>query len=494
MAESILLNIEDFGTIDAESDKKLLNYFVETKYLERVLEFEKSIIIGRKGSGKTAIYKYIKKNKENTEGLLFKDYPWRIHDAFKNSIVSEQESFINSWTFLIYIEFLKLVVKNIDEYDKKTKKEIKKIKKWLKKNWGTASFDFKNTFSPRKKRFLWSFNPQAFGFSLGSISKVFENKQELSETLTEINKSLKNILTKINEKGVEYNLIFDELDLGYDPFDNTYKTRIIGLLLSAYRSYNEFGDNLRVYVFIRSDIVKELTFQDKNKIKDNIIQDLNWEPNDEDSNLSLKQLVSRRIKENITSSTDKFNSNWNSIVDNRNIGRNQKKWNYIIERTFLRPRDVIKFLNLILEEAKKRIKKEKKTSSKIVNIDIQNSKKSYSEYLYSELSDEVKAKHPNFDNYLEILREIHNVSFSLEDFTIAYEEVSKRLNIDESASEILEIFYNFSVISFYKAGGGGYGGSTYCFIYKDTDIKFNPKATKFKTHLGFKEYLDLVER
>lgn len=492
--ESLLLSIDNFGTIDAESDKKLLNYFIKTDSLERLLKYNKSVIVGRKGSGKTALYKYIENSVENSKGLLFNDYPWRVHDVFKNSIVSEQESFVSSWSFLLYIEFIKLVVKDINSYDKKTKKEIKKLSKWLKKNWGTSDFDFKKNFTPKKKRFSWSFSPQILGCSLGSVSSAFDKKDDVSNSLSEINKSLKSILQKLSNKERQYSLLFDELDLGYNPSDNVYKTRIIGLLISVYSAFNKLGDNLRIYVFLRSDILKELNFQDKNKINDNVIEDLNWDSETEEGNLSLMKLVSFRIKENIDSNTESFTSNWNSIIDSRNIGRNQKKWNYLIERTFMRPRDIIKFLNLSLEVAKKRIKTQNKTSPKIINSDFQECKKDYSDYLYKELSDEVKAKYPEFDNYLELLREIHNTSFTIEEYNEAFDIVSKRLTFNKTKTEILEILYDFSVIGFYKVGGGGYGGSTYCFNYIDLNIKFNPKATKFKIHSGFKEYLELIER
>lgn len=492
--ESLILDIENFGSIDAESDKRLLNYFIKTDSLERVLNYKKSIIVGRKGSGKTALYKYIENSIDNSKGLLFKDYPWRVHDEYRNSIVSEQESFVSSWLFLIYIEFIKLIVKDIESYDKKTRKEIKKLRKWLKRNWGTSDFDFKNTFSPKKRYLNWSIKPQIFGCGLGSVTSSCEKSHNLSNSLSEINKSLKRILVEITKQNQQYSLLFDELDLGYNPKDEIYKTRIIGLLISAYSVFNNLGSNLKVYVFLRSDILKELTFQDKNKINDNIIEELNWNAENEEVNLSLKKLVSIRIKENIGSETESFSKNWNSIFDKKNIGRNQKKWNYLIERTFLRPRDVIKFLNLSLEVAKSRIKKQNKSSLKITNPDIQGCKKDYSNYLYKELSDEVKTKYPEFDHYLEILREIHNTNFTINEFNTAYENVSKRLSLNKSNSEIIELLYEFSVVGFYKAGGGGYGGSTYCFNYIDPNIKFNPKATKFKTHPGFKEYLELIER
>lgn len=496
MTEKIL-NIENFGTIDAESDKKLLQYFIETDSLKRLTDYKKNIIIGRKGSGKTAIYKYLQSRSSTlTKGLLFRDYPWKIHDKYRNSVVTEKESYVNSWLFMIYIEFIKLIVSDIDSYQKPLKKHVKRLKKWLIKNWGTSEFEFNKTMTPQRKKFNWSFNPQVLGCSLGSIGLDFERKENLSDTLVELNKKLETIILQLAKPEKQYKLLFDELDLGYNPKDESYKTRIIGLLLANFYCYNNLTQNskfLHSFVFLRSDIYEVLDFQDKNKITDNIVELLNWEADDENSNLSLKRLISKRIKENLNTDTLDFKHNWNTIIENKNIGSNQLKWNYILERTFIRPRDIIKYLNLALDESKKRKKHDSKSTDLIINKDFHDCKKDYSDYLYKELKDEVLAKYPLFNNYLEVLRDIHNTTFTNEEFAKSFDTLKTRLELDNNAETILERLYEFSIIGFYKSGGGGYGGATYCFEYSDPSIKFNPKANGFKIHAGFKEYLELIE-
>ena len=47
--------IDSFGTIDAESGERLFEYFYHAKIIEELLDYKKAILIGRKGSGKTAI-------------------------------------------------------------------------------------------------------------------------------------------------------------------------------------------------------------------------------------------------------------------------------------------------------------------------------------------------------------------------------------------------------------------------------------------------------
>lgn len=489
-----LEQIINFGAIDAENDDRLLEYFYRTTLLDELFTYRKSIIIGRKGSGKTALYKYIQNTKkDNCTSLLFKDYPWRTHDRYKNTIVSERESYVNSWTFFFYIEIFKKIIELKDYVStRRGQKAIKKLEKWLKKNWGSNNFDHKEIMSPQNNKYSFSINPQILGCSLGSISKDISENKDISYTLTEYNKKLQRITRELmNEFQNEIILTFDELDLSYSPSDPDYKNRLIGLLLTTYSFYNNFKDKIKIFIFLRNDIFNILDFQDKNKIKDNLVVFLDWDNESVESSLSLKSLVSNRIKNNIGSQSDNFERNWNEIFDNNNIGRNQLKWNFLIERTFIRPRDVIKFMNLSLEQAKSRLRISPDSIDKITSEDIRNIRSKYSTYLFEELKDEIISKYPYYDKYMEIIRDIHKMSFTFEEFSISYDNIKDRVNLSENVDTILERLYEFSIIGFYKPGGGGYGGSEYRFQYKSDYQAFNPRAQKFRVHYGFKEYLEL---
>ncbi|MHA7965016.1 P-loop ATPase, Sll1717 family [Paenibacillus sp. CAU 1782] len=491
----IIETISDFGAIDAENDDRLFDYFIQSESLKRIRDEKRRVVIGRKGSGKTAIYKFLSKEAKNklTAALLFRDYPWKVHDRFANDMVSDRETYVNSWDFLIYVELAKLLVEDIDNYGFFQKFKVRKIQKWLKRSWGSVRFNHRETMNP--KNWDFSFSPSVMGNSLGSVSRG-ESAQRLGSTLGEINKKLLSNLIPLLQNDRQYILLFDELDLSYDPNDANYLSRIKGLLLSAYSINSYFqihNDNVKVYIFLRSDIYEILDFQDKNKITDNHVEYLNWDPKDENANLSLKKLAAKRIQENIKQADESFSYNWGKIFEPANIGRNQLKWNFISDQTFLRPRDLIKLLNLSLEEAQKRLRLGPGSQDAIINRDIHNVRKDYSDYLYSELKDEVGAKYKDFDSYLEVLRDMHKTVFTIENYEASFEVCAVRLKMQENSSTVLERMYEFSVVGFYKPGGGGYGGATYCFRYTDPKIKFNPKASNYKVHPGFKEYLELID-
>ena len=109
-----------------------------------------------------------------------------------------------------------------------------------------------------------------------------------------------------------------------------------------------------------------------------MVEFLDWDSESTISKLSLKSLILNRIKNNISSSSDNFERNWNEVFESNNIGKNQLKWNFIIERTFIRPRDIIKLLNLALEQAKALLQANPDTIDKITNDDIHKIRAKYS--------------------------------------------------------------------------------------------------------------------
>ena len=46
----------EFGTVDAEADRKLAQYFINTPQVDQALRFRSANFLGRKGSGKSAIF------------------------------------------------------------------------------------------------------------------------------------------------------------------------------------------------------------------------------------------------------------------------------------------------------------------------------------------------------------------------------------------------------------------------------------------------------
>src|SRR4051794_24710193 len=111
----LLRLIPEFGRIDAESEAQLSDFFIRTDAYARVEDQDHIVVVGRKGTGKTAIYKTLLQRQNNynnyfVAGLQFRDYPWGVHQEVRDTTAAPVERYSASWKFLILVELSKLIL------------------------------------------------------------------------------------------------------------------------------------------------------------------------------------------------------------------------------------------------------------------------------------------------------------------------------------------------------------------------------------------------
>ncbi|MBE7541139.1 MAG: hypothetical protein M9913_02515 [Bryobacteraceae bacterium] len=183
---------------------------------------------------------------------------------------------------------------------------------------------------------------------------------------------------------------------------------------------------------------------------------------------------------------------WGSVFNEaREMPGHQTKYEHMRDRTYLRPRDFIKFANCALARYKERAgtPSESDHAEKIDNVDVHNARVEFSEYFLREIDDEVHKHMPDYEQQLDVLRALGKWQFELGEFQAAYVAQQPRAQI--SPIEILERLYQFSFIGFYRAGGRGFGGSEYMFRYREPRLRFDPTAGRFRIHPGLIEVMGL---
>jgi len=111
-----LRKVESFGGIDADTDQLLDECFEDHEAFRSVRGHERYLILGRKGSGKTAIFRKLLRLHSHdvfSFGHTFSDYPWHYHTKQKNTGVPVEQCFIHSWEYLIYLTVAKILL-NMD--------------------------------------------------------------------------------------------------------------------------------------------------------------------------------------------------------------------------------------------------------------------------------------------------------------------------------------------------------------------------------------------
>lgn len=493
--------VEDFGAIAAEDDD-LERFFVHTPVYDQLLSGERQVVIGRKGSGKTALYLALIDRADETtffaEGLTFSDYPWALHNNYAHEATTRHARFTASWKFLTALEIFKVLLtegKRRDRYKKNADaiEALDSVEEFIQKNWGIIAFDHKKTFpSGGFKLDGLSFAPQAAGFALGGLS-IDRDGGRLGETLDRLNDWLWNALEAVAPDAPPVYILFDELDAGYDPESEDYVDRVIGLLLgtrSMSRDLRNMGAHFYPIAFLRSDIYDILHFGDKNKLTDANVATLSWNTDLQHHGASLKQLIDHRIRESLQLPNG-VTDPWRSAFDDDVMRGTQHKFHHICFRTYRRPRDVIKFANCALDEYKQRVRVQGNGGGKIGNRDIIDARDTYSRYLMAELDDEIAEKEPQWSQYTEVLREIKVTKFEFSAFKRAYRKVKNRAELDRPPLGLLSFFYEYSIVGFERATGAS--GLEWHFKYQDEKIRFNPEARSFRIHRGLKEALEVSE-
>jgi len=423
-------------------------------------------------------------------GHTFTDYPWQHHDPQARAGVPEADRFTHSWKYLILLSLSKILL-NQDQgvpFDDSSLQASARLEKFVVDSYGSRDPDLTQLFTPSKKlrlkpHFELDWKVLKFGVSPESVPM-----DELPTIVQDVNQNLLRYVLACLHPDHQYFVCFDQLDLGFDPNKPDYSNRLIGLLLAA-RDINlairAEKSKALVVIFLRHDIYDELHFEDKNKITENFASTIEWDAPPR-TDKTLRALMEKRF-EAVLGENESEKISWEGVFDEaKQMPGHQTKYSHILDRTYRRPRDIIRFCNAVLKQYKAR---DTPGNGRFENIDINRARPEYSEYLLNELDDEIHKHLPHYKQYLDIIRAVGLWQFGLQDFEAAWatQLISPQLDAKTALKELFE----FSVIGFYRAGGKGYGGSEYVFRYKEPRTAFDQSAARFRVHPGLSDVLGL---
>lgn len=480
-----LEEVENFGAIDADADVLLRECFQDHPAYVEVKANKKFLVLGRKGSGKTAIFKKLITERHPSHlalGHSFDDYPWQHHDLQAETGVPEERRYVHSWKYLTLIGLAKVVL-NSDQsqpWSDDSAESLAALEDFVVDTYGSRDPDLRQLFSPDKELRLKG----ALRFPFLEVSGERLRVRELPVHVQDVNRAVQeHVLRSLNPEN-QYFVCFDQLDLGFTMTKPEYAQRLIGLVLAArdiVLAARDAERNLNIVVFLRDDIYQDLQFEDKNKITENLATYVRW--SEAGGQLTLRQLMESRFTEVLSPGGP--HTRWNDVFDEtKEMPSRQSKYRHICDRTFLRPRDMIKFCNEVLAA----FKDAPTSDGKFDNQAVHAARDSYSNYLLNELDDEIAKHVPDYKDYLELIKQIGGTQFSADDFLAAWE---RRNGSRDGAVDALAKLFEFSVVGYLKPGGRG-GGSEYVWRYHDPRARFNATAETLRVHPGFKEALDLV--
>jgi hypothetical protein len=481
-----LAAVPNFGAIDADADALLKECFQEHPAYLLARDRERFLVLGRKGAGKTAIYQRLIRTRAFNYfayGHSFDDYPWTHHDLQAQAGVPEERRYVHSWKYLTLVSLCKLLL-NQDQsqpWDEDSAEALQVLEDFVVDSYGSRDPDLSRLFSPDKELRLRGKLTLPFIQIDGERLRI----KDLPVHVQDVNRAMQAHVLRALNPAHDYFVCFDQLDLGFSTTDPQYAQRLTGLILAArdlFLAGREAERKLNIVVFLRDDIYEDLQFEDKNKITENFTTLVKW--SEASGDLTLKQLMESRFAEVLGADGERVP--WASVFDeSKEMPSRQTKYKHIVDRTFLRPRDMIKFCNEVLEQYKVATPQPEVFD----NASIHSARDNYSDYLLSELDDEIAKHVPEYKEYLEVLKELGAVQFELATFQEAWGGREPLAGI-APARGLSELF-EFSVVGYLKPGGRG-GGSEYVWRYHDARARFSAAAETYRVHPGFKEALDLT--
>lgn len=359
------------------------------------------------------------------------------------------------------------------------------LEEFVSDTYGTKSPGLNTIFSPSTRIKLKPVLGLRLGPISGSVTAESVDIEHLPLVVYEVNQALTSLIIKCLNPEFSYHVCFDELDRNFSLVEENYRLRLSGLLIAA-RDFNKRlrtnGRKASVVIFLRDDILRHLRFEDKNKIVEDSSQLIEWDK--QSTTRTLKNLMERRLSKVLNIKVDKA---WEHVFDEeRLMTGKQQKYQYILDRTFKRPRDIIKYTNEVLRS----YKQSRSLSDKFSNLDVSRAKSEYSKYLRKELVDEMDKHFPHEEFTFSVLRTVGKITFTIEKFRETFNELSTNRNVGLTYVDALHHLYNFSVVAYLQVGGSG-GGSEWVWRYEDTEAEYDEMATIFRVHSGLKEVLSL---
>jgi hypothetical protein len=467
--------IRSIGQPSAEEDA-VLEYFLTTDSVRQISSNEVYLVLGRKGSGKTALVRHFTKDTSDpfARALNLRGYPWALHSDLANSEGSEIEAYVASWRYVIAAQAASAVLeaKWNHTYEKE---EV--LRRFFVQNYGAPIVDVDKVFRPSSIVLdKATIQPKVGGIEIGSVElKQVKSGfgQQIDAVATAIIDLVCDCLKWRGKRHIE--LHFDELDFGIEKFERQRELMIVGLVLAvqSFRGQTLNRDQrVRPFVYLRQDLWDSFTFSDRNKISRGPAINLKWDK------FSLQQMVNTRLKK-ITGSEIV----WDNLIDDQLMRGKQPKWDYIVARTLDRPRDIISFFNIMLDE--------KNDEGLLSNDDVARARPEYSTYFKEELDDEVKAHWPLWEEALSALRDIGFVTFTRQQFEESYARVVSSENSIQVPMEALEKLFGYSVVAYLRPKSGG--GRDWIWKYKSRTSNFDGKVESFRVHPGLTEFLALRE-
>ena len=468
----------NWGDDSAEKDPYLLRYFIKSTAFQRLRNRQKSMIIGRKGAGKSAVRKKLEEvfhSEASTHVINLSPKYNSIRNILNDQDITDgfgQEIFFqHTWIRQILLDCLCVVghrakgkyAKESVEFSREISLQLNRTSKDLVENITDV---------------LTKLKAKAGGlgdFGLG-LERELRNVADVD--------ALEHHFGEIAKGGANFVVLIDDLDLGWNNSEAA-NNLLLGLL-SAVNYLAALTNNMYLCVFLREDVYSILITKTQHSDKYRNIERLRWDKK------NLMSILSERINFNreqhgLHRLDEPFYTVFPTTVGTSNTD------NWLYERTLGRPRELIQLSRYYTEAVE---------SDQPNDEALKQSELSYSEWKLDDLCSEYSNQYPGLGNIF--------VYWKTKFFRCKYH--LKRQEVDEillkvltevdlnspwfneisdatDVPKLLQILYEIGFIGDFVLGGDGGSKTMYSYLGQH-----EPRFDEIQIHPCFRKAVGTVER
>jgi len=348
-SEETFLQSLDLGATSAENEMRTLeSYYLKTDQFLKSLRGEANIVVGRKGSGKSAIFLQVRDRERNKYGNIVLDLKPDGYKLikFKELILdfleegTFQHTIMAFWEYVLLLEICyKILEKDRDKHihDHNLYEPYRKLADLYHAEGYIAEGDFSERMSVLMEKITTEYQSKH-----GNETKVRLSVPQLTEMLYchDVKELTSHVIAYLRHKDVCW-LLFDNIDKGWPTSGLEHEDLlIIRALIDATkkieRQFSRSNIEVNTIIFLRNDVYELLVRETSDRGKEAKVL-LDWTDPD-----LLRELVRLRIVSNNLNGDEAFQSLWPKICISHYNGEESSQ--YLIDRSLMRPRFL---LNLI---------------------------------------------------------------------------------------------------------------------------------------------------
>jgi hypothetical protein len=482
----------DLGAPAAERDidRGLEHYFIHSEAFRRVENRSKTVVLGNRGVGKSAIFKILAAQARTKNAIVLElapeDYSYEL---LRTALASEAEgswaklgAYAVAWKYLIYVLLMQEIVARGGR--RPGRGSLAKINAYVRDNHPTADMS--------KLSALLSYMKRLEGVKLGPVEASLKARElEKLYKLEEINALLPNIKEVLLKHPA---LIFvDELDRGWDASEDA-KAFVAGLF-QACASLNSVSPNLTVYMSLRQELYDNIPalYEDAQKYRD-LIETVSW------SDEGMRALIAARVRYSIPRLSKVDDDGvWGAVFAETLSYRNTKSFNYMVDRTLSRPREFIQFCAGAIE-----LSVQHESAPPLDYKVISDVEGRHSEDRAKDIAAEYRFQHPGLLSIFEAFRgrvysldrsELEDICLELSLGSIAVADDAANWMNDLEPENLIKILWQVGFLRALVSGGikaSRRSGSSYVASYQVGQLNLQ-NVTRFQVHHMFRAYLGMRE-